>query len=91
MLYIYPGGILAAIVQGEPVLSFLMAGPQLYTSLASWYLIFYCPLDMAFTLFKTLRLQYIFLILQDWQRLGKKTFIFCLIKVPLFVLNKPLH
>lgn len=70
MLYIYPGGILAAIVQGEPVLSFLMAGPQLYTSLASWYLIFYCPLDLAFTLFKTLRLQYIFVILQDWQRIG---------------------
>jgi hypothetical protein len=70
MLYIYPGGILAALLQGEPLLSFLLAGPQLYTSLAAWYLIFYCPGDLAFQVFKTLRLQYILPILQDWQRIG---------------------
>ena len=71
MVYIYPGGILAALIQGEPLLSFLMAGPQLYTSLAAWYLVFYCPFDLFFKLFKGLRLQAIALVLQDWQRIGK--------------------
>jgi len=70
MVYIYPGGIVAALLQGEPLLSFLLAGPQLYTSLAAWYLIFYCPMDLVFQVYKTLRLQYVFPILQDWQRIG---------------------
>ena len=71
MVYIYPGGIVAALLQGEPLLGFLLAGPQLYTSLAAWYLIFYCPMDLVFQVYKTLRLQYVFPILQDWQRIGK--------------------
>ena len=76
MVYIYPGGILAALIQGEPLLSFLMAGPQLYTSLAAWYLVFYCPFDLFFKLFKGLRLQAIALVLQDWQRIGSSCFFF---------------
>jgi len=70
MLYIYPGGILSALLQGEPVLSFLMAGPQLYVSLTIWYLIFYGPGDILFKLVKLLHIQPVLLMLQDWQRIG---------------------
>jgi len=70
MLYIYPGGILAAVLQGEPVLSFLMAGPQLYCSLSIWYLMFYGPADFLFKAVKILHIQPVLLMLQDWQRVG---------------------
>lgn len=70
LLYIYPGGILANLVHGDPLLSFMRLGPNLYAACVCWYLVFYSPADFFFKALSTLRLMPFLAILQDWQRIG---------------------
>jgi len=70
LLYIYPGGILANLVHGDPLLSFMRLGPNLYAACVCWYLVFYSPADFFFKALSTLRLMPFLAVLQDWQRIG---------------------
>lgn len=70
VFYIYPGGILSALVRGENLLSFLTNTPLFYAAFASWYLIFYSPFDFVFRVLRTTRLLPFLALPQDWQRVG---------------------
>ena len=71
LVYIFPGGILANLVHGDPLLAFMRLGWNLYSSLLVWYLVFYSPADLFFKMVSGFPgLLSLFTILQDWQRIG---------------------
>ena len=72
LVYIYPGGILASLVLGEPPLAFLQAaGPSFYAALLVCYLVFYAPADLFVRMMTSVPgLLPLCTLLQDWQRIG---------------------
>jgi len=70
LIYIYPGGMLASLISGNSLLSFMKLTPNLYGACATWYLMFYCPADALHRLLTGLNVLPMLTMLQDWQRVG---------------------
>jgi len=68
-LYIFPGALVSAAVLGQPMLAFLLNTPMVVTAFASWYLVFYCPGDLAVTVINAFYLIVPFGAMQELLRL----------------------
>lgn len=71
MLVIFAGGMVAAVLLGEPVLGPLKNTPQLIVATACWYVVFYTPFDIGYKVSKFLPIKLVMSAMKEVYRAKK--------------------
>ncbi|XP_022175521.1 trimeric intracellular cation channel type 1B.2 [Myzus persicae] len=71
MLVVFAGGMLSAALLGEPPLAPLKNTQQLLIATAVWYLVFYTPFDIGFSIAKFLPVKLVFSVMKEIYRCKK--------------------